>query len=170
MAHSAISQSSAALSGIPSQSTPLPVKPGYRLVPATVGRPGQTQTILVECPAWCVVDHAAERVAFIEDLNHSGERRGICLTPSRGDRVPLEVYLAQWPGSSQGNDRPYLAVDLDYEVTSYGRTAAMALADQLVAFAADVRRLAEMLPDDSPAAGRSQADEALRRVRSGRSA
>ena len=35
--------------------------------------------------------------------------------------------------------------------------------DQLVAFAEDVRRLAETLPDESPV--RSQADEALRRVR-----
>ncbi|MET8947446.1 hypothetical protein ABZX30_28855 [Streptomyces sp. NPDC004542] len=165
MANHAISQSS--LPTIPAQPTAadqaqsaLPA--GFRLVPAAIGRPGSVQTAWVPCPSWCVVDHS-ERVAFIEDVNHEGEHRGMSLSPSRGDRVPLEVYLSQWPGSEE-NAQTYLAVDLDYEVSAYGRTAALALADQMVAFAEDVRRLAGTLPDDTV---RSQADEALRRVRGG---
>jgi len=148
---------------------PLPEpKPGYRFVPALIGRSTDPGVItLVECPSWCVVDHVASRSVFIEDINHEGEHRAMSLSPSHGDRVPLEVYLSQWPASREENGQTCLAVDLDCEVSSYGRTAALALADQLVAFAADVRRLAQTLPDDAPSPVRSQADEALRRVRTG---
>ncbi|MFJ6846426.1 DUF6907 domain-containing protein [Streptomyces griseoluteus] len=168
MAQSAINQHIAALAGIPQQPTQaaphqLPaVKPGYRMVPALVGKEGQEVTAWVECPDWCVTDHVADRATFLEDLNHSGERRGMSFTPSRGQRVPVEVYLAQWPGSHE--PAPTLAVDLDYEVENYGRTAALALADQLAAFTEDVRRLAVTLPEDSD----PDMDEALRRVRGGR--
>ena len=146
-------------------STSMPTaRPGYRFVPALIGRSTEAGVItLVECPAWCVVDHVAERSVFLEDLNHEGEHKTMQFAPSRGSAVPVEVYVSQWPGSHE--TQPYLAVDLDCEVDTYGRTAALALADQLVAFAADVRRLAQTLPDDAPV--RSQADEALRRVRAG---
>jgi hypothetical protein len=81
--------------------------------------------------------------------------------------VPFEVYLTRWPGS-QRDARTNLAVDLDSDVALYDRTGALALADQMVAFAEDVRRLAEALPDEAPAATvLGQADEALRRVRGG---
>lgn len=137
-------------------------KPGYRFVPALIGRSTEEGVItLVSCPSWCVIDHVASRSVFLEDLNHEGEHRAMSFAPSRGPRVPVEVYLSQWPGSHE--KQPQLAVDLDYEVETYDRTAALALADQLVAFAADVRRLAQTLPDDLPV--RSQADEALRRAR-----
>jgi hypothetical protein len=173
MAHSAISQHSAALAGIPSQPTvatvhPLPaVKPGYRLVPARIGRSTEEGVIVhIPCPSWCIVDHVAEQNVFLEDVNHQGERVAMNFAPSRGDRTPVEVYVSEWPASRE-EDGPALAVDLDYDVATYGRTAALSLADQLVAFAADVRRLAQTLPDDAPAPIRSHADEALRRVRGG---
>ncbi|NJP75673.1 hypothetical protein HCJ99_33895, partial [Streptomyces sp. C1-2] len=114
-------------------------KPGYRFVQALVGRDDTVQTVIVECPTWCVTDHVADRALFLEDINHTGERRAMTFTPSRGTVTPLEVYLSQWPGSHE--PEPTLAVDLDCEVDTYGRTAALALADQLVAFAEDVRRL-----------------------------
>lgn len=51
--------------------TPFPaIKPGFRLVPATIGRPGQTQVIWVECPNWCQQDHLADREVAIEDIDH----------------------------------------------------------------------------------------------------
>ncbi|MFJ3287070.1 DUF6907 domain-containing protein [Streptomyces sp. NPDC086669] len=168
MAQSAISQHIAALAGIPSQPPaatvrPFPaVKPGYRLVPVPVGREGNVQTAYVTCPSWCVTDHS-QRVRSIEDVNHNGQPAALSLTNRHPARVPLEVSLSWWPSLGEGNEQPKLAVDLDTEVEVYDRTAALAMADQLVAFAAEVRRLAETLPDDQPV--RSQADEALRRVR-----
>ena len=151
MANHAISQHVAALKGVPSQPTAaavrLAVKPGYRLVPALVGRSTDPGTVAhVECPDWCTVDHLAEKAVFLEDVSHKGERAAMSLSPSRGDRVPVEVYLSEWPASNGEDGRPFLAVDVDYEVSNYGRAAALALADQLVAFAENVRRLAASLP------------------------
>jgi hypothetical protein len=169
MAQSAISQHIAALSCIPNQPTTAAavrpaVKPGYRLVPVPVGREGATQTAYVPCPSWCVTDHS-RRVTFLEDVSHNGRPASLNITTLHPARVPLEVSLSWWPGLGEGDEQPKLAVDLDTEVEVYGRTAALALADQMVAFAAEVRQLAETLPDDQPV--RSQADEALRRVRGG---
>lgn len=147
-------------------STPLQCvpRPGYRFVPALIGRSTDPGVLAwVECPDWCIVDHIESRSVFLEDLNHEGERRAMTFTPSNGPRVLVEVYLTQWPGSHETQTQ--MAVDLDCEVETYGRTAGLALADQLVAFAADVRRQALALPDDKPVPVRSQADEALRRVR-----
>lgn len=149
MAQSAISQHVAALVGVPQQPTAATVepvvKPGYRLVPVPVGREGNTQTAWVECPSWCVTDHS-ERVTFIEDVNHNGQPASLSITSLHPARVPLEVSLSWWPALGDENDQPKLAVDLDSEVEVYDRTAALALADQLVAFAENVRRLAETLP------------------------
>lgn len=145
MAQSAIAQHVAALSAAATPTIPA-VPSSVRLVPALVGLPGRVQTVWIECPNWCVVDHAADRVGFVEDINHRGARESVRLSPSQSEWVPLEVFVSQWPASDDGG--PYLAVDVDAEVYSYGRTAALAMADQLVAFAANVRRLAETLPQE----------------------
>lgn len=131
---------------------PLPEpKPGHRFVPALIGRSTEPGIItLVECPSWCVIDHVAERSVFVEDVSHSGQSAVLSLTARHPARVPLQVSLSWWPALGDGNEQPKLAVDLDSEVEVYGRTAALAMADQLVAFAADVRRLAQALPDDAP--------------------
>ncbi|MEV5314279.1 hypothetical protein [Streptomyces sp. NPDC052610] len=152
----------ACIGAIPSQPTAatvdaLPaVKPGYRLVPVPVGREGNAQTAWVPCPSWCVTDHS-ERVTFIEDVNHSSQPASLAITTRHPARVPLEVSLSWWPALGEENEQPKLAVDLDTEVEVYGRTAALAMADQLVAFAAEVRRLAETLPDDAPRTTRGEA-------------
>lgn len=154
MANHAIAQHVAALAGIPSQPTaatvrPLPtVKPGYRLVPVPVGREGNAQTAYVPCPSWCVTDHS-ERVTFLEDVNHSGQPAELSITTLHPARVPLAVSLSWWPALGDEDNKPKLAVDLDSEVEVYDRTAALAMADQLVAFAENVRRLAETLPADT---------------------
>ncbi|MET9550565.1 hypothetical protein ABZY36_35470 [Streptomyces sp. NPDC006627] len=140
----------------PERSTTIPfpaVEPGYRLVPARVGKPCSSVTVWTECPTdWCIVDHVAEPVGSAEDINHQGAPAALNLAADQTASVPTEVYLSWWPGSKDVASRPCLAVDVDYEVAVYGRTAALALVDQLTAFAEDVRRLAETLPDDSPAA------------------
>lgn len=46
--------------------------PPPRLVPATIGRPGRTQTVHIPCASWCVIDHAADRQVAIEDISHRG--------------------------------------------------------------------------------------------------
>ncbi|MER7963575.1 DUF6907 domain-containing protein [Streptomyces ardesiacus] len=143
-----VAQSAAGTNNAPA----VAVRPGYRLVPALVGKSTEPGSILyVECPDWCVVDHVADRNVFIQDISHQGEKATLSLTPTRGEQVPLEVYLSEWPALAEDNGQPRLDVDIDSEVYSYGRTAAMALADQMVAFAEDVRRLAETLPEEAQA-------------------
>lgn len=156
MAHSAISTSN--VHALPA------IKPGHRLVPVQVGKPNETVTVWAECPDWCI-GHEGDRFGSAEDINHHGKSASLNVTPGQAITAPVEVYLSWWPGSHDTADRPCLSVDFDTEVAVYGRTAALALADQVTAFAAEVRRLAETLPDD--AAVRNQADEALRRVRGG---
>ncbi|WP_225642668.1 DUF6907 domain-containing protein [Streptomyces werraensis] len=169
MTTNAISQHISALKGVPSQPTAASVrpvvKPGYRLVPALVGRSTDPGTVVyVECPVWCTVDHVADRSVFLEDINHQGAPEVLALPSDHPARVPVEAYLSWWPASHDDTaGEPCLSVDIDSEVMVYGRTAALAVADQLAAFAENVRRLAESLPADKPS--RSQADEALRRVR-----
>ncbi|MEU5772679.1 hypothetical protein ABZ819_05160 [Streptomyces venezuelae] len=125
------------------------VKPGYRLVPARVGRPGEQVTVHVECPTdWCIADHVAEPVGAAEDINHQGTPAVLNLASDQTVSVPTAVYLSWWPGSHDVAAQPCLAVDVDREVAVYGRTGALAIADQIAAFAADVRRLAETLPGD----------------------
>lgn len=161
MAHSAMHESVQSLAVDMSE-----VRSGYRLVPALVGRLTDKPTVVhVPCPDWCTVDHLAQRAVFLEDINHQGEPAALTITTLHPARVPLEVYLSWWPSSDGISEKPCLSVDLDTEVEVYDRTAALAMADQLVAFAANVRRLAESLPDDN--GDSSQADEALRRVRQG---
>lgn len=56
----------------PTNVHPFPaIKPGHRLVPATIGRSGHTQVVYIECPtAWCTQDHVADRQVAIEDVDH----------------------------------------------------------------------------------------------------
>lgn len=49
------------------------MKPGHHLAPLTIGTPGAAQRIVyVECPDWCVTDHMAESVDFVQDVTHTG--------------------------------------------------------------------------------------------------
>lgn len=139
-------------------------RPGYRLVPVQVGKPGHRVTVWAECPDWCV----GHDVPFgsAEDINHQGESAGLNITEDQAVTAPVEVYLSWWPGSDDVAANPCLAVDFDSEVAVYSRTAGLALSDQIIAFGMHVRQLAATLPDGFPATiARSQADEALRQVR-----
>lgn len=124
-------------------------EPGLRLVPVQVGKPGETVTVWTECPVWCV-GHEGDRFGCAEDINHQGESAGLNVTPGQALTEPVEVYLSWWPASDDVAGMPCLAVDFDAEVAVYGRTGALALADQFAAFATHVRQLAETLPDDAP--------------------
>ncbi|MEU5900603.1 DUF6907 domain-containing protein [Streptomyces venezuelae] len=118
-------------------------------MPARVGRPGERVTIYVECPTdWCIVDHVAEPVGAAEDINHQGAPAVLNLAADQAAGVPTAVYLSWWPGSHDVAAQPCLAVDVDRDVAVYGRTGALAIADQIIAFGQDVRRLAETLPED----------------------
>ncbi|WP_221890340.1 DUF6907 domain-containing protein, partial [Streptomyces sp. WAC05858] len=118
--------------------TPPPPSTSPRLVAAKV----QGQRIAVPCPDWCVVDHAAEDLAFLEDLSHACEAATLPVRQFDGSvEQVLTAQLVQWPFAREGE--AYLSVDADGsgECNQYTAPAALAFADQLVAHAERIRRL-----------------------------
>ncbi|MEU1787077.1 hypothetical protein ABZ553_14630 [Streptomyces sparsogenes] len=129
------------LHDVPTQqsSTPTVTPPSSpRLVAAVV----RGQRIAVPCESWCVVDHAAEDLAFLEDLSHAGEVVALPVRQFDGtvERI-LAAQVVQWPFAREGE--PYLSVDADGsgECNQYAASAALAFADQLIAHAEKIRRL-----------------------------
>ncbi|MDX3230581.1 DUF6907 domain-containing protein [Streptomyces sp. ME19-01-6] len=131
------------LHDVPTQQTSAPVTPtppsaSPRLVAAVV----RGQRIAIPCPPWCVVDHAAEDLAFLEDLSHAGEAATLPVRQFDGSvEEVLVAQLVQWPFTREGE--AYLSVDADGsgECNQYAAPAALAFADQLVAHAEKIRRL-----------------------------
>jgi hypothetical protein len=95
--------------------TPFPVvNPGFRLVPATVGRTGRTQvTVWIECPTYCTVDHVAEPEGSIEDIAHQGEDFGIVAPSMTGGSSEVELYARLYSDPASPDPRmrgPHLLI------------------------------------------------------------
>jgi hypothetical protein len=131
-----------AQSTAPAQTAVPTVTPTPSLSPRLVAAVVRGQRIVVPCPSWCVVDHAAEDVAFLEDLSHAGEAAALPVRQFDGsvERI-LAAQVVQWPFAREGE--AYLSVDADGsgECNQYRAAAALAFADQLVAHAEKIRRL-----------------------------
>ncbi|MFK8850460.1 DUF6907 domain-containing protein [Streptomyces sp. Ac-502] len=135
---------------IPADSADAPIP--YSLTPAAEALPRLAATsvrgvpVHVPCPDWCVTDHAAEDLSFLEDVHHYGPRVQMSVPLyGGGTETVMVAHLALWPfAHDEDKGRAYLAIDPDGsgEVNSLYRDAALAFADQLAAHAADIRRLA----------------------------
>lgn len=127
---------------------PSAVSPGYRLVPASVGRPGRVQTAHIPCPSWCVLDHAAERVVALEDVSHRGDVH-FAQVPTMGDDFysAFEVYSQLY--SDPASDDPRMRVAA-VAVTDGSRDAYLTpdmadeTADGLIAFALRMKEAARV--------------------------
>ncbi|MEU2789062.1 hypothetical protein [Streptomyces sp. NPDC007100] len=136
---------------IPADSADAPVP--FTSTPAAEALPRLSATsvrgvpVRVECPSWCVTDHAAEDLAFPDDLHHYGPAVGVTVPVfGGGTETVMVAHLALWPAAKDGDveEGTYVAMDVDGsgEVSPLHRDAALALADQLDAHAASIRRLA----------------------------
>jgi hypothetical protein len=175
MAHSAIN--TPIVSAIPVQPSAagrsLPVlKPGFRLVPTLIGRPGNEATVWIECPEWCTLDHANDRQIALEDVWHSGEFVDLEL-PHRGGTELLAYFRLGLDPYSRDADKRRTFVYAEDGTTPSGYYMEPdhldAAADRLEVTAAQLRALARaaratMHDGDSD----PDMDEALRRVREGR--
>ncbi|MEU9581056.1 DUF6907 domain-containing protein [Streptomyces chilikensis] len=138
MANHAISASMDAASPI--------VKPGFRLVPATIGRPEAPRRVWIECPTFCTVNHAADRQIAVEDVWHSGDMTSLEV-PAADGNVEL-LALARMGLDDYSTDPAVRAPHLFVEDAGTGEgayldaDAAEQFADNLVAFAAKVREMA----------------------------
>ncbi|KMS81807.1 hypothetical protein ACH49_01360 [Streptomyces leeuwenhoekii] len=178
----AISQPIAALAGsIPSQPAapaieqqPAAAQPGYRLVPAAIGRRKETASVvLIECPSWCTEDHVENWNRYIEDVTHYSDM-------SSGVGVPTflneDVNQFCWwsrveadPSSSDPRMRAAHVLVGDDSRDEARLTPEMAdeMADELVAWAAHLRQQARIVRLANQGDSDPDMDEALRRVREG---
>ncbi|MFD7705638.1 DUF6907 domain-containing protein [Streptomyces sp. NPDC059786] len=88
---------------------PAALPPGFRLVPALIGRPGSAQYAWVPCPEWCTQDHASDRQVAVEDVWHSGPF--VDLEMPHRDGIELLAYfrLGLDPYSSdEAKRRPFI--------------------------------------------------------------
>ncbi|MBI0296303.1 hypothetical protein JBE04_17990 [Streptomyces sp. PRKS01-29] len=93
-------------------------------------------------------DHSNEDLAFLEDLSHEGEEIALAAPEFGGVTEVLVASIRQWPFvNDEDRGLPYLGLDATGEgdVAALGRSAALAFADQLVAHATEIRRLAGVL-------------------------
>lgn len=97
MAKHAISQRNVTpLPAIPLQPTAdqSPLRVGFRLVPASIGRPGNVQTVYIQCPTWCHVDHVEVREIAVEDITHYGPGGGLQIADMSDDLTSLiDLYV-----------------------------------------------------------------------------
>lgn len=76
----------------------------------------------VECPSWCVTDHAAEDLAFLEDVHHYGPAVGVTVPVfGGGTETVLVAHLALWPADGKG---VYVVVNIDGSAFERGRSCA----------------------------------------------
>ena len=81
------------------------VSPGYRLVPALVGRPDSATHVWVPCPVWCHIDHSTDRQVAIEDIWHGGNMVDIELPHRDGHELLAYFRLGLDPYSSDESKR-----------------------------------------------------------------
>ncbi|MER5470876.1 hypothetical protein [Streptomyces sp. NPDC002685] len=148
-------------------------RPGFRLAPARFGKPGHQVDVWVECPEWCTLGHVENWNQHAEDLDHWGDDARWdtdCINQPGEGVLSLDMRLHSDPGATDSRlQAAHVTLD-DESVTAY-LTPEMAerTADEMIAFAARLRHLARQAREFNDRAAsrprRSQADEALRRLR-----
>lgn len=117
----------------------------HHVVPALI----DGQTVYLECPTWCTIDHVRENQKFLEDIWHTGPFADLEM-PRRNGAPSLLAYarLGIDPFSrDEEMRRPFIFVeDGDTAVGSYMEAEhAEQFADNLVAFAEKIREMGRAL-------------------------
>ncbi|MFF5919576.1 DUF6907 domain-containing protein [Streptomyces flavochromogenes] len=110
-----------------------------RLVPAKVGPRGRVQTVHVECPWWCTVDHG-KRIGSLDDLMHTSYQCAAELETLDGDMPELTATLSANPASADAHQRA-AHIELGGIAGSVALTPDLAdeAADELITLAARLR-------------------------------
>lgn len=116
-----------------------------RLVPASIGRQGRSQTIYIECPTWCVVDHYEIREVAIEDITHYGPGSFIQVPSLLDDSTAVHewyVNITSDPASGDSRVRAAHLVVSDASPDDAHLTDVQGeeLADELERMAAEIRQ------------------------------
>lgn len=111
-----------------------PLSSANRLVPALVNG----RRIHIECPVWCSLDHVAENMRFLEDVEHAGGLVDL-MVPRMGDVTEL---LADARIGVDSSGCPFVVVDDGSESFTMRPEQAEHFADDLILFAMQVRTMA----------------------------
>lgn len=112
-----------------------------RLRPALVGG----KPIHIECPDWCIIDHVAEGEGFLVDVYHGSDSADL-MGPQMAEQPEplLHARLNSDPfGTDTAHHAPHIVVDDEVELFFMAPVQALEFADNLTAFAAQVRALAK---------------------------
>jgi hypothetical protein len=119
-----------------------PISPAPRIVPALVNG----QQVYIPCSTWCTTDHVAENERHLEDIAHCGALTDLVL-PGGEPAVRLlgHVRLGADLFAPEPEDRRTVVVfDDRSEMFHLSPDEADEFADRLVAFAEQVRALAQV--------------------------
>lgn len=158
---------------VPATFAPVAIKPGWRLAPALFGKPGNQGGAWVECPEFCAESHVDQWTQHAADLDHWGTEGARWDVATMHDPGMALLVLSARLYLDPNNPDPRMSaatVRVDDESVDVFLTPDMAeqAADELIAFAGQLRNLARQartFNERSDRLRRSQADEALRRAR-----
>ena len=129
----------------PSNVTALPSPtPGHRLVPALIGTRKNSHVAPIQCPQWCTEDHLAEPTMF-EDITHTSKSEDVGISSFLKQDGSLLMYAMLQADPAATDPRLRQAhVGIEHEGVPDVHTPEMAeaFADDLIAFALQVRGLA----------------------------
>ncbi|MFI9598895.1 DUF6907 domain-containing protein [Streptomyces sp. NPDC052043] len=115
------------------------------IVPAVV----DGQTVYLECPTWCTIDHVRDSQKFLVDVWHSGAFADL-EAPRRNGTPSLLAYARLGLDSFSEDDdmrRPFIFVEdgSSGEDSYMDAEHAEQFADNLVAFARNIRAMASAM-------------------------
>lgn len=110
-----------------------------RQVAVTVGG----ATVVVPCPLWCTHSHS-EEYRTLADVSHHGAPVSLAAPTYDGVEEVLTARISSWPFAGDPETvTPFIAFDaVGDEVAQLAPTAALAVADQVIAHGYALRALA----------------------------
>lgn len=140
-----VQQPAAGTSPSPATVTPFPaMKPGHRLVPALIGTHKNASPAWIPCPMWCVEDHASAPT-MLEDITHTSKPEDVGISSFLKQDGSLLMYamLQADPASTDPRLRQaHISIETGDMPEYHTPEMAEAFADDLIAFALQVRSLA----------------------------
>ena len=122
------------------------IAPGHHLAPVALGAPGPEQKIVfVPCPDFCITNHVAGWVHFIEDVDHTGEEFAIHIPSFLNEGKPVYTLSATMGCDSMSSDPRMRAAHVI--VGDEGNVDAYLTPDMASKAADDLRKLAAKLDE-----------------------
>lgn len=122
------------------------IEPGHHLAPVAVGAPGSEQKIVfLPCPDFCITNHVAGWVHFIEDVDHTGEEFAVHVPSFFNEGKPVYSLSVAVGSDSMSSDAKLREAHVI--IGDEGSVDAYQTPEMAEATAADLRKLADKLDE-----------------------